>query len=512
MSEADVGFKPTDQRVYHIDLDRIFPDLSQPRHLLPHDLRLALEEKIMTPADVIEELVDRANQDDLVAQLVLGGKQESVVDEEDEVVEDTGLLALAQSILEVGLRQPLNVYRIDDVVRPDQPIYRLGEGERRYWAHHLLVQQGYDQFKMVRCIVELLPQDEEVIHQRQEAENAARIDLPAIARARSMQRIKDRLTVEMGSRVPGENTIRLPSQRELQVAVGHRVKSLTGRAIGDRMVRNYLALLNLSSEVQDLVEAAQLTEKQLRPVMRLGTEAERLAMVRQVVEKRLTGRQVLQSVVPPAPRLSSLREISQTSVEQRFEKRVLEAAKTVYDLFNLPQENYDEAIALLAVKAQEPKVRQAIESLRGTLEQILSRVGDLTESKIVEVSLQAIEPPLTGLDMHLPADKLHLLTDAVLTGSQILERLLEWRQSDAILGSRLAPFFNRVESVAEALHAGERMALPVLTGKKNFRYSETVIYSVELGVSVYWAHHLLLLRGQPSFKKMRAILADEAAY
>ncbi|HMR63232.1 MAG TPA: ParB N-terminal domain-containing protein [Anaerolineae bacterium] len=512
MSKADVGFKPTDQRVYQIDLDRIFPDLSQPRHLLPHDLRSALEEKIMTPADVIEELLDRASQDDLVAQLVLGGKQESLVDEDDEVVEDSGLLALAQSILEVGLRQPLNVYRIDDIVRPDQPIYRLGEGERRFWAHHLLVQQGYEQFKMVRCIVEPLPPDEEIIHQRQEAENAARVDLPAIARARSMLRIKDRLTVEMGTRVPGENTIRLPSQRELQVAVGHRVKSFTGRAIGDRMVRNYLALLNLSPEAQDIVEAAQLTEKQLRPVMRLGTEAERLAMVKQIVEKKLSGRQVLQRVVPPAPRSSSLREISQTSVEQRFEKRLLDAAKTVYDLFNLPQENYDEAITLLAVKAQDTKVRQAIESLRGTLEQILTRVGDLTDSKEVEVSLQVIEPPLTGLEMHLPADKLRIFTDAALTGDQILERLLDWRQNDPVLGSRLEPFFNRVESVAEALRAGEGMALPVLTGKKNQRYPEAVVYSVELGASVYWAHQLLLLRGQTSFKKMHAIIDDEVAY
>ncbi len=159
----------------------------------------------------------------------------------------------------MGLRQPLNVYRIDDPQQPDQTVYRLGEGERRFWAHHLLVQQGYKEFTSVKCIIETLPEDEEIIHQRQEAENAARVDLPALARARSMQRIKERLNLELGTRVPGENTIRLPSQRELQVEIGQRVKSFTGRTIGDRMVRNYLALLSLPIEAQDLAEAAQLT-------------------------------------------------------------------------------------------------------------------------------------------------------------------------------------------------------------------------------------------------------------
>jgi hypothetical protein len=38
MSGVDIGFRPTDQRVYEINLDRITPDPTQPRHLLPHDL------------------------------------------------------------------------------------------------------------------------------------------------------------------------------------------------------------------------------------------------------------------------------------------------------------------------------------------------------------------------------------------------------------------------------------------------------------------------------------------
>ena len=62
----------------------------------------------------MQELVLRAEQGDTLALLVLGGRDRGAAEEADENVEDTGLLALARSIREVGLRQPLNVYRIDD--------------------------------------------------------------------------------------------------------------------------------------------------------------------------------------------------------------------------------------------------------------------------------------------------------------------------------------------------------------------------------------------------------------
>ncbi len=501
MSAKDIGFRPTDQRVYEINLDRISPDYSQPRHLLSHDLRAKLQQGELTPSEALKELVLRAEQGDTVARLILGSRDKGPVDEDDPIVEDTGLLALAHSIREIGLRHPLNVYRIDNPEQPDQIQYRLGEGERRFWAHNLLVLQGYEEFKTVKCIVESLPEDEEIVHQRQEAENAARVDLPAIARARSMQRIKERLNIEMGTRVPGENTIKLPSQRELQVAVGQRVKSFTGRAIGDRMVRNYLALLNLSPQAQDLAEAAQLTEKQLRPVMRLKTDEEQLALIKRIIEEQWSGRQVLREVVSPPK--SSLKEVSQRSVEERFEKRVIDAAKTMYALLTLPQENYDEAIVALAMRAQEPKMLQALQSLRQTLEEVLLRVEGLTISKTIEVSLLSVVSPIEVLQPYLPKEKLELFETDVLTGSQILGQLLEWRQKDVMMASRLEPFFKQIESDAEALRAGDLIPLPELRGKKNPEYEDLVVYEVVSGASIYWAHELLVKRGENQFKMMK---------
>ena len=508
MSTVDVGFRPTDQRVYEISLERIKPDPSQPRHLLPHDLRRQVQAGDMSPAEAVRELLQRADSGDTVALLILGGREVEPMDEEDEPVEDAGLIALARSILEVGLRQPLNVYRVDNPEQPDQLFYRLGEGERRFWAHHLLVEQGHETFKTVRCIVEALPEDEETIHQRQEAENAARVDLPALARARSMQRMKERLNMELGTRVPGERTIHLPSQRELQAAIGQRVKNFTGRAIGDRMVRNYLALLNLPNEAQDLAEAAQLTEKQLRPVVRLSTEAEQIEFIRRMIEEKWSGRQALREVTKPQVPSSTLREVKQTTVEQRFEKRVLDAAKTVHSLLSLPQENYQEVVLDLALRAKDSRTRQALQALRGTLEEVLLKVEDLFQAQVIEVNLLSVIPPLEGLKRHLPDDKLDMLETEVMTGGQILDQLLLWRQNDAVLASRLEPFFVQIELDAEALRAGEPMPLPSLRGEKNPRYSELAVYEVESGAAVYWAHELLVKRGEGQFRLMKAEIAS----
>jgi DNA-binding FrmR family transcriptional regulator len=253
-----------------------------------------------------------------------------------------------------------------------------------------------------------------------------------------------------------------------------------------------------------LCEAAQLTEKQLRPVMRLKTNEEQLAMLQRIVEEKWSGREVLQEVTA-APKLrSSLREVSQTTVEQRFEKRVLDAAKTVHSLLSLPQDNYDEAITAISIRAKDSKTKQALQALRQALEEVLLKAEGLVDTKIVEVTLLSVIPPLEGLQRHLPAEKLEMFETEVLTGSQILEQLLDWRQTDVVLASRLEPFFNQIELDAEALRAGEPMTLPMLKGERNPNYSDLAVYEVESGASIYWAHELLVRGGESQFKMMKA--------
>ncbi|MDM8527126.1 ParB N-terminal domain-containing protein [Anaerolineales bacterium HSG24] len=493
MATVDIGFEPTEQRVYKVNLDRIFPDSNQPRHLMPSDLRKRLIDKTATPAELVRELLDRATKDDPVALLVLGGKGDEVTTEDDENVEERGLFALANSICEVGLRQPLNVYQIDDPNQPTQTRYRIGEGERRFWAHHILVHQGQDAFKSVRCIIESLPESSEIIYQRQAAENAARVDLPAIARARSMQRIKEQLIVEH-NKTSDEKAL---SQRALQTAIGQQVKIFTGRAVGDRMVRNYLTLLKLSSESQDLAEAGELTEKQLRPIVRLKTDFEQQMMIKEIIAKKWSSRQVAQQVTPskPTPPVT-LQEVAKTTVEQRFEQRIINAAKTVSSLMSLPTENYDMVVNTLASRAKDEKTHEALQALHDALRAILLKADDLVKRQYLELSITVIIPPLTELTQYLPSNKQSVIQSDKLSGAEILAQLIDWHEADVVFSSRMHPFFKELETTADALRAGETLPRPLAQQTDN----DEKRYLLKSGGYLYWAHLLLVQRGQMQFK------------
>ena len=110
----------------------------------------------------------------------------------------------------------------------------------------------------------------------------------------------------------------------------------------------------------------------------------------------------------------------------------------------------------------------------------------------------------TALRRHLPVDEVERFEAEAWTGSQILDHLFERRQEDMVVASRLEPFFNQVEFDAEALRAREGMALPVLRGEKRGDYPDRVVYRVKSGASIYWAHELLVKRGEAQFKVMRA--------
>lgn len=275
MRSVDQGFEPTEKRIYEIDLELVRPDFNQARHILPHDLRVRVQEGELSPRRAIQELMARAARGEEAARLRLEGEK--------------GLLALADSIASVGLRQPVNVYIVPDPHHPSHRAYRIGEGERRYWAHHILALRGLAEFERLPCVMDEPPGEDEVVQERQEAENAARRDLPAIARARSLARMKARLARQFDGP-------EAPSSNELDGMVGQRVGAVTGATISGRMVRNYLALLTLPSEAQELAEAADIPERQLRPLVRLDAPQEQVNLVRRIVREKLTGAEVEQAV------------------------------------------------------------------------------------------------------------------------------------------------------------------------------------------------------------------------
>ena len=180
----------------------------------------------------------------------------------------------------------------------------------------------------------------------------------------------------------------------------------------------------------------------------------------------------------------------------------------MHALLTLPQENYDEVVSALASRARDPKMLLALQSLQQILQEVLSQSSDLQSENTTNVTLLSVEPPLDTIHPYLPSDKYEQLAADVLTGSQILDQLLEWRQDDAILASRLEPFFVQIEADAQALRAGEPLPLPQLKGERNPRMPELVNYEVEKGASVYWAHELLLRQGESRFSAMKAFVTD----
>lgn len=319
-STVDRGVSRSEAVVLEIDLERIEPDFEQPRRIMPCGLHARLQEGQISSRDAIEQLLRRRDSDDLV-RMILEGEGDS-----------SGLLGLAESIGEVGLRQPINVYEIAHASHPTGVGYRIGEGERRYWAHWILVLGGREEFRRIRCVVERGVPGDLQVRIRQLAENAVRQDLAAMARARLMLGLKtclargagievspdaklrelgDAITkaryrglatrvaggVEIEKEVEGGLATRVakvsvPDSNELDDMVGQTLRRYTGKAVSGQMVRNYLALLRLPQPVQELADAATLTEFRLRPVVSLDDPDQQLRMVERIVEENLSGRQV----------------------------------------------------------------------------------------------------------------------------------------------------------------------------------------------------------------------------
>lgn len=504
LGTADMGFSPTDQVIYEINLNRIKPDPAQPRSFLPHDLKQKLHQDEMTPSEILQELLARAEHGNQLSTLILGGRP-AVTDEEDAGDDDKGLLTLAQSIREVGLRQPINVYSVARADKPGERFYQIGEGERRYWAHHLLVLQGHQSFNRVRAIIETMPADAELVQRRQQAENAARQDLSAIARARAIQQIRDRLMLKLGTRVPNETTIQLPGQRELDEAVGQEVKAFAGRAIGDRMVRNYLRLLKLSATGQDLAEAAQLTEKQLRPVLRLESEAEQESLILKIINEKLSGRLVLSEVVTPASPLTSLRQVARTTVEERLEKRLLQAATTAHEVFSLGEEAYAAMVQALVGKTEDRTTRTALLSMRRLLDDLVQGIDDSRTGRAREIALALIAPPVDYALAFLPEAQQKQLLGANPDGSAVIRLMRERFALEPQAAAGVAAFWAKIEPLAQAIRT-ESAGTPV-TVRPARKLSQSDVYTHEVadGAGAYWAYVFLVEQGAEAYRTIKAV-------
>lgn len=232
----------TEQIARLIPIDRIRPDPDQPRRLLPVDLA--------------QSLATGNSPFDILGQLRVRGERDKWIRERLEELD-----ALARSIADDGLMQPIRVIRDDD------ERYRIEEGERRWWAHHILVQQGKEQFQNIAAFVVEPESTSKGLLRRRVAENVLRSGFTAIELARAMsKRIQEIQAAEPGIK---------------QGEVERRVGSENG--MSDRRVRQFVALLMLSPEAQELAQQARLTENSLRKAVGIKDAASQLVAIRELM-------------------------------------------------------------------------------------------------------------------------------------------------------------------------------------------------------------------------------------
>ena len=234
-----------------IPLAQIHPDPAQPRHLLPSELAQALENGA-SPIEILSQLRSRAEHNKWIRERL------------------TELDALAASIGEDGLIQPIRVIRTAQSPTQDhdsEDLYRIEEGERRWWAHHILVQQGRTQFQSIAAFVVDANNKSKGVLRRRVAENVLRSGFTAIELAQAMNsRVQEIMTAEPGIK-----------RTEAEKRVGSE-NNMT-----DRRVRQYVALLTLTPEAQKIAQDARLAESALRHVVGIKDPSKQLDAINQLI-------------------------------------------------------------------------------------------------------------------------------------------------------------------------------------------------------------------------------------
>ncbi|MBF0345054.1 MAG: ParB/RepB/Spo0J family partition protein [Nitrospirae bacterium] len=199
--------------------------------------------------------------------------------------DEEALKQLAASVSEKGILQPIIVSRNGDGT------FSLIAGERRWRAAHI---SGLNK---VPCIVRDTKQDDSL--EISLIENIQREDLNPIETAKAFQKLIDDFNLK---------------QEEVAVKVGKE------RAT----VANYLRLLNLPSEIQDMVSQNKLSMGHARALLSVNDAQLQLEIAKNVIENNLS---VRETEALSRPQLSSL----STDGEQKVETGKQEKKETPKD-------------------------------------------------------------------------------------------------------------------------------------------------------------------------------------
>jgi hypothetical protein len=338
-------------------IETILPDPAQPRRLLPSDLA----EQVAggsPPNVVLLEWQRRAQAPEAVPFLAENFAE---------------VAQLADSIAEQGLINPVTVREVSDA--PPGVQYRLVTGERRWWAHVLLAQEGRrirdgagwsDPTQIKVSIVA----PETPVRSQQLAENWHRADMSVLDRAYGLWALRRELSGVGEPAAPGDSgdAERLVPWTQVEKALGvsrqHRVR--------------ILKVLDLSPEAQQLVELYRLPERTLRPISAaLGQEpALQVTALKQVIawQQEEDERNIVASVAALVNELQaparSTRQAQQRAATQVSVRQVRSRVRSTVRL--LSQLEPAEWQRLTAAVAQDPKTTEILVQLRAFIDELLA--------------------------------------------------------------------------------------------------------------------------------------------
>lgn len=326
----------------------IRPDPDQPRRLMP----LALYDQLWAgsaPTYVMRQWLDLATKDTTSL-----AQKRAVVE----------LKELARTIEAQGLIHPIVVRDIPDELRTKAPqtVEKLVvAGERRWWAHVLLILQGGyvagEQAPDQIDVTYLAPNVR--VRAVQLIENIFRSDLNALERAEGLLALREELTQIQGEAVPWT-----------------QVESLLGI---DRPYRWRIEqVLSLCAEAQELVRWYGLAEKAIRPVATKLKERPDLQVValHRLVDWQEAGEEsgnkrladyvenLLKGKAEPR-NISFSIDIDIDKVKRSFQQRVGATLKVIEGLD-------DQAMSQMTqLMSQDKKARQSLLTLREKLNHLL---------------------------------------------------------------------------------------------------------------------------------------------
>lgn len=331
-----------------IPICQIRPDPAQPRKFLPPDLAARLASGA-SPIEILDQLRARAERDRATRERLLE------------------LDALAHSIETDGLMNPIRVI-------PDgNDRYRIEEGERRWWAHHVLAQQGKEQFQNIAAFVVEQGSESSGLLRRRVAENVLRSDFTAIELACAMaERMREILAENPGMK-----------QGDVEKEVGIE------NGMSDRRVRQFVALLTLSPEAQELAQQARLTENALRRIVAIKDPAGQLAAVRELIHpprKKIVSRSPSRPSSQRKPKLESRRRPHRRTKNAPASRSSSHSKRGAYRATRRKIRSANEKSTMQAIQKvlllaeslqvkdwaramKEDRVRRALSHLRDSLEQ-----------------------------------------------------------------------------------------------------------------------------------------------